>query len=486
MNTSLEPTVNQLGFHLYPASCKPLCDGSGVFVVKKEHTKYIGIVSGNQKFRLLDPLIPSGLPLTTQLTAHIYPWTWDNYERLQAMMDITPKPCHLPMSFGSGDRLGMVTAAHLAAVEKYPAFPVIAQQSPRELEKCHRSFESVMLDAVMGVIETGYEGPFGADADHIKDEKNLRDAIDAGYSMYTIDCSDWLQDINDLCSDSITACSDLLTPLSKSIINYFASQRIDTPEGYDYQLSEVELTKSALIYEKSMQQVQRFAQIISASIAKYDLEVSIDEGARQTTIEDHVYVAELLHRLGVGFTSLAPKFPGAFQKGVDYVGDMDEFTRNLSIHAEVARLIGGYRLSLHSGSDKFSIYGQFRKIAGSHFHLKTSGTSWLQAVQMIAAVNPELFCKLYEASLAALPESKKAYVVAITPEQFPVHVPSDIADFYARLDVRQLIHISYGVLLDMYKQEIVDALDSNEQQHYSFVKDHIVRHLKSVFIGEVK
>lgn len=487
MKQLIQPIMEQQGFSIYPNSCKPLCDGSGIFVAKRDLLKYIGIVSGNGRFKLLNPMYLNDLPLAPGLTMNLYPWHWDNYERLQAMMDITPKPCHLPMSFGCGDRLGMVTAAHITALQSYPAFPVVAQQSPRELEKCHRSFQSVLLDAVMGLIETGYEGPFGADADHIKDEKNLRDAIDAGYSMYTIDCSDWLHDVTDLYNEGQTACVDLLTPLSQSIISYFAAHTIKSPEGHTYELSEAELTKSALIYQKAMQQVQHFAQIISFSIPKHDLEVSIDEGARETTIEDHVFVAEYLHRQSVDFTSLAPKFPGAFQKGVDYVGDLAEFGKSLSLHAEVARMIGGYRLSLHSGSDKFSIYSLFREIAGGHFHLKTSGTSWLQAVKMIALSDPALFNKLYKKSLESLPESKQSYVVAIVPEQFPDAVPAgDPVNFFTRLDVRQLIHISYGVLLDEYRGQIINALDHNEVLHYTLVREHIIQHLKSVFIGESK
>ncbi len=487
MKQYIIPVIEGLGFSVYIDSCVPLCDGSGLFIAKRDDRKYVGIVSGNGRFKLREPLFPVDVRVTEGLSANLYPWHWDNYERLQSMVDITPKPCHLPMSFGCGDRLGMVTAAHITALVDYPAFPVVAQQSPRELEKCHRTFESVLLDAVMGLLETGYQGPYGADADHIKDEVNLRAAIDAGYSMYTIDCGDWLQDITTLCGEGLVACSELLTPLSQSIVSYFAGQLIKSPQGYEYELSVDELTKSALIYEKAMQGVHHFAQIIGSSIPKYDLEISIDEGARQTTIEDHVYVAEYLHRQGVGFTSLAPKFPGAFQKGVDYVGDMDEFSENLSLHAEVARLIGGYRLSLHSGSDKFSIYGKFREIADGHFHLKTSGTSWLQAVKMIAISEPDLFRKLYEKSLSSLPESKKSYVVAIVPEQFPDSVPAgDILNFFARLDVRQLLHISYGVLLDTYGEQIITALNSNEELHYKLVREHITQHLLSVFGGDSK
>ena len=377
----------------------------------------------------------------------VFPLTWANYQKLSRLLPITPSPCDKKSSFGTGDRLGMVTAAHLDSLTRCPVFPVIAQQSPRELERTDRDFKDVLLKAVMGVLETGYTGAFGADADHIKDETRFLEGVEAGFSMYTLDVSDDLRDISKLSPSEIDSEFAKLSETSRQVVREVAGTSLSVPGGADYVFDELELKKSALIYEKSMEQVVRFNSIAKSKLAGFDLEVSIDEGGRDTTPEDHIYVAEFLHRKGVSFTSLAPRFPGEFQKAVDYIGDYGVVARSFAVHAELARQQQGYRLSLHSGSDKFSVYKLFAEATQGSFHIKTSGTSWLQAMKLVAHSDAGLFKDLYRLCVEALPESKKAYHVYITPEHFPSELPQDLPGFYANPDVQQLFHISYGALL---------------------------------------
>ena len=149
----------------------------------------------------------------------IYPLTWENYQcssRANPFEAIGVRGNRA--SFGTGDRLGMVTAAHLATDGKYPIFPIIAQQSPRELERTDRTFKSVLLDAVMGVLESGWTGEWGADADHIKDEGRFIEGLDAGFSMYTLDVSEDLQSVEGLSDSQIAERRSELTDTSKQII----------------------------------------------------------------------------------------------------------------------------------------------------------------------------------------------------------------------------------------------------------------------------
>ncbi len=458
---TLSDILKQNGFRLYPESLRDADAGSKLFVASRDSEKFIGIEGS---FDLSSPVWQCSSDKIS-----LYPLNWENYEALKGILPIAPAPCDSPSSFGTGDRLGMVAAAHVKALAKYPAFPVIAQQSPRELMKENRTFKGVLLDAVMGVLESGYTGKFGADADHIKDEVHLREGASAGYSMYTIDVSDWMGSKADDAVD--------ISNLSREVIARHAGQRVD---GSEYTFSSNELTKSAHVYEKAMEQVKRFDGIIREYMSDYDLEISIDEGSMDTTPEDHLYVAEYLKRSGAGFSSLAPKFPGEFQKGVDYMGDVDDLDRSLRVHAAIAQT-GGYRLSLHSGSDKFSIYPMFGEITDHKFHIKTSGTSWLQAVRLIASVDPELFREMYNLCLQHLTESKKSYHVDITSEVFPVAVPRDMQAFFDTRDVRQLFHISYGVLLDNAGDRIAKILRANEDAHYSYVAGHIEDHLKLAY-----
>ncbi|HOJ92583.1 MAG TPA: tagaturonate epimerase family protein, partial [Dictyoglomaceae bacterium] len=187
---------------------------------------------------------------------------------------------------------------------------------------------------------------------------------------------------------------------------------------------------------------------------------------------------------GVEFTSLAPKFPGEFQKGVDYKGDIKRFGEELKKHYALTKALEGYRLSLHSGSDKFSVYPVFYKVTEGNFHIKTSGTSWLEAVKTIASYNPDLFLDLYEIALDDLEESKKAYKVDIKREDFPKEIKEELLAFLERKEVRQLFHISYGVLLDYKRNEMFKVLNDHEKEHYDFVEENIRKHLKKLF-GEV-
>ena len=473
MTRELADVLRKHGFDLYPRSLRTIGGGIRLFVAVHAGRKAVGTLQTRKTLELSSPVLPNELEMLSGATVSLHTLTWENYEKLRTVTCISPTRRDKRASFGTGDRLGLVSAAHLDALGSYPVFPVIAQQSPRELGRTGRDFKNVLLDAVMGVLESGYTGTYGADADHIKDEQHLKAAAEAGYSMYTLDISDWTQDAS--------SAARRLSSLSRSIISDCAEMKLST-RSENYAISEQELLTSARMYEKALERVGDFNSLLQRAVGDFDLEISIDEGDRQTSVEDHLFVAEYLHRSGIDFTSLAPKFPGQFQKGVDYVGDVEALARCLWTHAALCKEIGGYRLSLHSGSDKFSIYPIFAEITEGRFHVKTSGTSWLQAVKVIASVNVPLFRELYTLCLQNLDESKKAYDVSITKQDFPAELPKvDLPVFLTRPDMRQLFHISYGVLLDNKRHQIFETLHRRESEHYSLVRDHIGKHLSLLF-----
>ena len=127
----------------------------------------------------------------------------------------------------------------------------------------------------------------------------------------------------------------------------------------------------------------------------FELEVSVDETDTPTSHAEHLFIARELRRLGVRWVSLAPRYVGSFEKGVDYIapgahrpeeGTTDAFAADFAGHAAIARALGPYKLSLHSGSDKFSIYGIAAELARGLVHLKTAGTSYLEALRATAVV----------------------------------------------------------------------------------------------------
>ncbi len=117
----------------------------------------------------------------------------------------------------------------------------------------------------------------------------------------------------------------------------------------------------------------------------------MDETDQPTTHAEHVYIASELKRLGVEWVSLAPRFVGRFEKGVDYIGDLQAFHQDVNGHAAIARALGPYKLSIHSGSDKFSIYPIIMEATRGLVHLKTAGTSYLEALRTAAALDLDLF-----------------------------------------------------------------------------------------------
>ncbi len=469
----LSSLLSRHSFVLYPNSVRNLAEDIYVFVAKGNADKKVGILSKGKALGFKAPFFAEDIKVeATGFSFNLYPLSFENYLILRDEFGIAPVPCKNKASFGTGDRLGLATPAHLDAFKSYNMFPVLAQQSPRELEKTHRDFRDVLLKAVLGVLEAGYTGGFGADADHIKDERYLLEAADAGYTMYTLDVSEMLVK-GDVSPDK----ADHLSQHSRDIIKDFSGKRISF-EGGEYTVKEEELYRSAVIYEKAMNFVERVHGLLKERLKDFDLEVSIDEGDRDTTVEDHIFVAEYLHRRGIDFWSLAPKFPGEFEKAVDYRGDIDKFTVELNKHCAVARMLGGYRLSLHSGSDKFSVYRIFNDATQHNFHIKTSGTSWLQALNVIHEKDRQLFKELYNIALDNLEESKKAYKISIYRQDFEEGLDLDNLHVLQNPKVKQLLHISYGVLLDEKRQEIYEVLNQHEAEHYRYVSDNIKKHLE--------
>ncbi|MGB9809889.1 MAG: tagaturonate epimerase family protein, partial [Caldanaerobacter sp.] len=239
------------GFYFYEKSFRKLSEDIYIFVVKKANEKSIGLLTQGD-FTLSSPYFTERKYLKEiGYYLNLYPLTYENFVILKDKFSIAPSPCNKKVSFGMGDRLGLVTAAHIRAIENYDVFPVLAQQSPRELMKTHRSFKEAILKAILGVLEEGYTGKFGADGDHIKDENYLMEAIDAGYTMYTLDLSDMLVKLSDYTESQLKEEAKKLNTTSKRIIEKFRDKSFVMPTGEAFTVSEEELYKSALTYEKA-------------------------------------------------------------------------------------------------------------------------------------------------------------------------------------------------------------------------------------------
>jgi len=478
MSEELRRALGERGFRVYPGSVRRAEDGSTVFVAASEREKFVGLARPRDAAPLASPVLTCRPAGASGEAASLYRLDWTTYQHLCGLLSLRPSRCDRATSFGTGDRLGLVTAVHAAAAERYSVFPVLAQQSPRELVRTGRDFRVVLMDAVMGVLEAGCVGPFGADADHIRDQAFLMQGIEAGYTMYTLDLSEWTTDTTGWSNEELARRVDTLLPLSRRIISGNGGAEVAVRGEAPRRLSEDELTRSAVAYEGAMRQVIAFSRVLRERLPAFDLEVSIDEGKCETTLEDHLFVVEYLRSSGVEFQTLAPRFPGEFQKGVAYRGDPVALTRAVRAHQSLCEERGGYRLSLHSGSDKFSVYPLFSEATKGRLHVKTSGTSWAQAVRALAQETPQLVRELYPICLASLADAKKAYHVSIDRTDFPDEPPDDMLRFVSEPAGRQLFHICYGALLDAKREEILAALRRHEAEHYRAVDAHIQAHLR--------
>jgi hypothetical protein len=212
----------------------------------------------------------------------------------------------------------------------------------------------------------------------------------------------------------------------------------------------------------------------------YELEVSVDETETPTSPLEHFYVAKELRRLGVRWVSLAPRYIGRFEKGVDYIGDLDDFDVEMAKHAAIARAMGPYKLSIHSGSDKFSVYPIFARHAGELVHLKTAGTSYLEALRAIARVDPHFYREILALALERYDEDRATYHVSADAAKVPK--PEDLADadlagVLDLFDGREVLHVTFGSVLDRYGARLLEALDEHEEAHYAALKVHFEKHM---------
>jgi hypothetical protein len=213
----------------------------------------------------------------------------------------------------------------------------------------------------------------------------------------------------------------------------------------------------------------------------FDFEVSVDETDTPTTIHEHFYIAAEMRRLGIIWVSLAPRYVGRFEKGVDYLGDLNELDTNLAGHAAVMRYWGPYKLSLHSGSDKFTVYPLAARHANGLVHLKTAGTSYLEALRVWAMVAPARFREVLDFSRARYETDRATYHVSAQLERVPPAAElgdEDLPILIDQFDARQVLHVTYGSVLDQFGQQLFAMLKAHEAAYYAGLERHFARHLK--------
>ncbi|MGB3375838.1 MAG: tagaturonate epimerase family protein [Microbacterium sp.] len=405
-----------------------------------------------------------------------------------AIPTLRPQPLGQGVSAGTGDRLGTATCGHARAFRHHGAgvTPVFAQQSFREMDRLGRSPQNVLDDATYGCVAGGWDGPVGADADHIHDISRLGEAVAAGFTTFTLDPGDAVRDAQPDTGTALagTDWTTLQTDRDETLRRY-SGIPVDLGR-FSLTPSDEDVIRAIAKYANAVALISRMHdKLAELATAPYEVEIAIDETTQPTSLFEHHYFAAEAARLGVHWASMAPRYIDGFEKGVEYRGDVDALAENVAGHRAVAVRNGGYKISMHSGSDKFSIYERVIAAADGRIHLKTSGTSWLCAVEVLARRAPVLFRQVHEVSSAAYREARASYQVsAAAGDDHISSIPDGDLESLVHADgTRQVLHVGYGAVLTASGHDgpldglIRDVLSDHRDEYLLILENHIGRHL---------
>jgi hypothetical protein len=411
-----------------------------------------------------------------------------------------PVPLGLKKSFGYGDRLGLATPGHLAASGKFNFAPIFAQQSIREMARTQRTPAEVMRAASKSLAEAGYDKPWGADADHLKTPEDAHYTAGAGFCFFTIDPSEFVNNQADQMSASDLAAGvaqleemDGVFP-DRGWREFYLKQRFEIGADFAISVTEEELFRAAVKYARAVAHSARMGEAIAQAngTRPFEIEISVDETDSPTSPFEHLFFGLELRRRNVpNVVSLAPRFIGDFEKGIDYRGDLKAFEESLRRHVAIARHCGPYKISIHSGSDKFSAYPIIGRVCGELLHVKTAGTSYLEALRVLARTAPAAFSEIAAYCRGRFETDRRSYHISTTPAQINALRPfvgaaADEALYLDEVVGRQLLHVTFGSVLTvgtgvngrLFKEVILENLERHSNLHRDLLDAHFTKHLE--------
>ncbi len=400
-------------------------------------------------------------------------------------------------TMGVGDRFGQQGSAQLSAImaarEEGVELCPVWNKSFREHAIIGTEPKDTRAAADAAAESCGWKLPYFVDADHI----NLKtvDGFLSFSDFFTLDVADAIG-----------------TPADDAAIDAFVAKHSDlckavTIDGIDapLELSEERVREVAGKYLFAAQEAGRIYRHIIESKGEgtFVTEVSMDETPEPQTPEEMLIILAAIADEGIPAQTIAPRFSGRFNKGVDYVGDVAAFEKEFRADLAVIRyavaafgLPSNLKLSIHSGSDKFSIYpviGKAIKEADAGLHLKTAGTTWLEELIGLAEAGGEglaIAREVYRSAHGRFDELCGPYadVIDIDPARLPDPDEVDSWDgprFAAAMrhdqscadynpDLRQMLHVGYKVAAEMGERYLA-ALE----EHKVTVAHHVHRNLMS-------
>ena len=407
-------------------------------------------------------------------------------------------------SFGIGDRFAHQGVAQLRALLKANAGGIevtpVWNKSNREHGYVHTHPRDTRNEADHAVRELGYKGGYCVDADHIN-LGNVENFIHSS-DFFTIDVAGkiGMQPSSEEIQAFVASCRKYIGSLS--------IPKIEHPFPIDEKLL-VQIANKFLVAIQEAGNIYRF--IADRKVAgNFVTEISMDEVETPQSPVELFFILKMISDLGIPAQTIAPKFTGRFNKGVDYVGDVAKFAREfeedilvIEFAVKSFNLPENLKLSVHSGSDKFSIYPEIQRIITLYdkgIHVKTAGTTWLEEVIGLALAGGEALKVakfIYAEALSRQDELCAPYadVIDIDQNLLPsvAEVNSWSEEKYANTlrhipghpdynpNFRQLIHVGYKIAAEM-GEKYTDLLKKHSTLIGSCVEENLYeRHLKRLF-----
>jgi hypothetical protein len=409
-------------------------------------------------------------------------------------------------TFGVGDRFAHGAHAQLTAFIEAKKLGIeitpVWNKSNREHNIIGSEPAQTRAAADKAVADLGWTGAYLLDADHI----NLAtvDRFVAPCDFFTLDVAD---DIGEAAEPADVAAFIAKHP---ELIGTISIEGIVRP----FEITRADVEKAANKVLKATQKAAAIYQHIVAAKGGVDdfvTEVSMDETDSPQTPPELLIILAAIADAGIPIQTIAPKFTGRFNKGVDYVGDLGQFETEFNDDlAVIAHAVGSYglpatlKLSVHSGSDKFSIYPIIRdaiRRTGAGLHIKTAGTNWLEEIIGLAeaggdglALAKQIYSKALEKKAALcepyatvidireekLPSAEE--VNAWTSEQFTSALRHDQGNPGYNADLRQLLHVGFKIAAQL-GDTYLDTLKANSEVVSKNVTGNLLeRHMKPLFL----
>lgn len=409
-------------------------------------------------------------------------------------------------TFGVGDRFGRQGSAQLRAFEKIRADGVdvapVWNKSFREHSITGTKPDSVRAEAAAAVKAAGWKTPYFVDADHIG-LKNVEGFI-AASDFFTLDVADFVGKPH---PDAKAFADRHAGPNGKSV-------RIELPGGLPaLEASRADIEATANKFLAAVREAGKIYRVIAAAkgAGAFVTEVSMDETDLAQSPTELYFILAMIAEEKIPAQTIAPKFTGRFNKGVDYVGDVSGFNREFENDVAVAMVAAGdfdlprgLKLSVHSGSDKFSIYPGIRRACAklnAGVHVKTAGTTWVEEIAALAAVGGDGLAaarEIYAEAFAHMDELTAPYAAVIDIDRAKLPTPAEVAGWSAEkfaatlrhepgnpdysLNVRQLVHVAFKVAAKM-GQRYFDLLAKYAVPVGEAVTDNIYRrHMRRLFL----